>query len=117
VQDHLLFYARLKGVEKTDEARAVDDALARVSLTNFRHRQSRGLSGGERRRLSIAIALIGDGQVIFLDEPTVWLRTHTHTEGGREKAPHTDRERGRRMRKDTYVRACHSHVGLALVQR
>ena len=71
VEDHLLFYARLKGVDKTDEQLAVTDALARVSLTSFRHRQSKGLSGGEKRRLSIAIALIGDGQVIFLDEPTV----------------------------------------------
>jgi len=71
VHDHLLFYARLKGVSKRDEMRAAEDAMARVSLTKFRHRQSKGLSGGEKRRLSIAIALIGDGQVIFLDEPTV----------------------------------------------
>eukprot|EP00160_Parvularia_atlantis_P010481 Unigene2049_Nuclearia_a/m.6373 Unigene2049_Nuclearia_a/g.6373 ORF Unigene2049_Nuclearia_a/g.6373 Unigene2049_Nuclearia_a/m.6373 type:complete len:631 (-) Unigene2049_Nuclearia_a:124-2016(-) len=73
VEEHLYFYARLKGVEPKEEKSAVDDALARVSLTGFRFRQSSGLSGGEKRRLSIAIALIGNGQVIFLDEPTTGL--------------------------------------------
>ena len=73
VEEHLLFYARLKGVSRKNEKGAVDDALARVSLTKFRDRASTGLSGGEKRRLSIAIALIGNGQVIFLDEPTTGL--------------------------------------------
>jgi ABC-type multidrug transport system ATPase subunit len=71
VEEHLLFYARLKGVPIEDEEKAVQQAIAEVALQNFRTRLSKGLSGGEKRRLSIAIALIGNPGVVFLDEPTV----------------------------------------------
>jgi len=73
VGEHLYFYARLKGVVPSDEKQAVSRALKDVSLTDFENRLSKGLSGGERRRLSIAIALLGDPKVIFLDEPTTGL--------------------------------------------
>jgi ABC-type multidrug transport system ATPase subunit len=73
VEDHLLFYARLKGVPAEREAATIDTMLANMSLQKFRNRQTKSLSGGEKRRVSIAIALIGDGKVIFLDEPTVRL--------------------------------------------
>jgi len=71
VGEHLLFYARVKGVSPKNEKDAVKRALETVSLTRFKNRLSKGLSGGEKRRLSIAISLIGDAKVIFLDEPTV----------------------------------------------
>lgn len=67
----MYFYARLKGIIAADEKSAVQQALKNVSLTAFENRLSRGLSGGERRRLSIAIALLGNPSVVFLDEPTV----------------------------------------------
>lgn len=72
VSEHLYFYARLKGVSQDNEESAVKAAMEEVQLTKFADRLSKGLSGGEKRRLSIAISLIGDGKVIFLDEPTVW---------------------------------------------
>jgi len=71
VEDHLLFYARLKGVPKELEGATVDAMLDNMSLQRFRRSQTKSLSGGEKRRVSIAIALIGGGKVIFLDEPTV----------------------------------------------
>jgi len=71
VEEHLLFYARLKGMDAQHEKAAVDAAISNVSLSPFRNRLSKGLSGGEKRRLSIAIALVGNPGVIFLDEPTV----------------------------------------------
>ncbi|KAJ3221143.1 hypothetical protein HDU81_010866, partial [Chytriomyces hyalinus] len=65
--------ARLKGVEKGDEASAVQKSLEQVSLIALKHRLSKNLSGGEKRRLSIAIALVGNPAVVFLDEPTTGL--------------------------------------------
>jgi len=71
VEEHLLFYARIKGVSPAKEAAAVESSLNTVSLKKFRSRLSKGLSGGEKRRLSLAISLIGSGKGVFLDEPTV----------------------------------------------
>lgn len=73
VADHLLFYSRLRGVPPSLEQQSVAFAIASVSLTRFRDRQVKGLSGGEKRRVSIAIALLGDNRVIFLDEPSTGL--------------------------------------------
>jgi ATP-binding cassette subfamily A (ABC1) protein 3 len=44
--------------------------LATSDLSEDRHKQSRMLSGGAKRKLSLALSLIGDARVIFLDEPT-----------------------------------------------
>ncbi|MBJ3763753.1 manganese/iron ABC transporter ATP-binding protein [Maribius pontilimi] len=62
---HMGFLRRAGAADRA----AVDRALDRVSMTQFRHRQIGELSGGQRKRVFLARALAQDGQVILLDEP------------------------------------------------
>eukprot|EP01012_Entosiphon_sulcatum_P002563 TRINITY_DN10553_c0_g1_i1.p1 TRINITY_DN10553_c0_g1~~TRINITY_DN10553_c0_g1_i1.p1 ORF type:complete len:1882 (+),score=415.75 TRINITY_DN10553_c0_g1_i1:109-5754(+) len=73
VEEHLLFFARLKGVPPASEKAHVLHWLRRVRLDGKRDRLPKALSGGEQRRLSIAIALVGSPSVAFFDEPTTGL--------------------------------------------
>ena len=52
---------------------AVDAALERVAMQDFRHRQIGELSGGQKKRVFLARALAQEGQVILLDEPTAGM--------------------------------------------
>lgn len=62
---------------KAADHEAVDQALARVNMTEFRHRQIGELSGGQRKRVFLARALAQDGQVILLDEPFTGVDVQT----------------------------------------
>lgn len=73
VHEHLLFYARLKGISPKDEKESVEKAMNEVYLTKFKDLHSNQLSGGMRRRLSVAISLVGNPKIVFLDEPTTGL--------------------------------------------
>lgn len=56
-----------------DTARPVDELVELCTLQEFIHRDNRKLSGGQRQRLLLAIALINDPELLFLDEPTTGL--------------------------------------------
>lgn len=71
--DHLLFYGRLKNLQGKELDRAVAVGLESVKLTKFAHRQAKAFSGGMKRRLSVACALIGSPLVTYLDEPSTGL--------------------------------------------
>ncbi|WGX96733.1 ABC transporter ATP-binding protein [Nocardioides sp. L-11A] len=70
-RENLVLVARLRHL--SDPGRVADDLLARFSLTDAAGRRTATYSGGMRRRLDIAMSLIGDPPVIFLDEPTTGL--------------------------------------------
>src|ERR687897_607047 len=70
-RENLILMARLRRV--TDADQLADDLLARFQLTDAATRRVATYSGGMRRRLDIAMSLIGNPPVIFLDEPTTGL--------------------------------------------
>jgi ABC-2 type transport system ATP-binding protein len=70
-RENLVLMARLRHLE--DPGQIADDLLARFSLTDAGSRRAASYSGGMRRRLDIAMSLIGSPPVIFLDEPTTGL--------------------------------------------
>jgi ABC-type multidrug transport system ATPase subunit len=70
----LNYFAKLKGVADKEERRTLVDALLeRVNLSSARKQRLGGFSGGMRQRLGIAQALIGQPQLIIVDEPTAGL--------------------------------------------
>ena len=73
IMEHLNFYARLKGISSKDEKTKVESAINEVFLEKFKDFKARQLSGGMKRRLSVAISLVGQPKIIFLDEPTTGL--------------------------------------------
>ena len=71
VAENLRFFARVLGVRAIDEA--IDASIAAVDLDSHRDQVVGNLSGGQRSRASLAVALLGDPDVLVLDEPTVGL--------------------------------------------
>ncbi len=70
---HMGFLRRPSAADR----QAVDEALARVNMSDFRHRQIGELSGGQRKRVFLARSLAQDGQVILLDEPFTGVDVRT----------------------------------------
>jgi ABC-type multidrug transport system ATPase subunit len=73
VQDHLYLFARLRGVPEDLVRNVVDGTIDQLELTPHRHKLSMRLSGGMKRKLCVAIALIGDPDLVLLDEPSAGL--------------------------------------------
>lgn len=72
-RDNIVLVARLLDLSRADARRRADDLLDRFGLAEAGSRRVRTYSGGMRRRLDLAISLIGRPDVLFLDEPTTGL--------------------------------------------
>ena len=67
VYDHLKFFSKLK--ENFDESE-IDNMLELINLYDKKYTLSKSLSGGMKRKLSVAIAFIGGSKIVILDEPS-----------------------------------------------
>ncbi|GLW22626.1 ABC transporter [Microbispora amethystogenes] len=73
VAEELILQARLYGIGKQDAERRAADLCERLDLTGLADRPIRTLSGGQRRRTDIALGLVHEPPLVFLDEPSVGL--------------------------------------------
>eukprot|EP01062_Namystynia_karyoxenos_P054875 TRINITY_DN4545_c1_g2_i1.p1 TRINITY_DN4545_c1_g2~~TRINITY_DN4545_c1_g2_i1.p1 ORF type:complete len:2056 (+),score=688.77 TRINITY_DN4545_c1_g2_i1:111-6278(+) len=71
--EHLWLFARLRGIPPDKVQESVELLLNKLGLTPHRGKKAKSLSGGNRRKLSVAIALMGGPPVIFLDEPSAGM--------------------------------------------
>jgi ABC-type uncharacterized transport system ATPase subunit len=67
---HVHRYARIKGVPERSVAAAAEAKLRELDLVKYADRLAGGFSGGNKRKLSVAVALLGGAQIIVLDEPS-----------------------------------------------
>lgn len=73
VQENLKFIGSLYGFPKEKQAQRIAELAAQFGLDSMLDRKAGKLSGGWQRRLSIAMALISEPEILFLDEPTLGL--------------------------------------------
>ncbi|OPJ77308.1 retinal-specific ATP-binding cassette transporter isoform C [Patagioenas fasciata monilis] len=70
VAEHILFYSQLKGRSRDEAEQELEKMLEDMGLTHKRNEEAQNLSGGMQRKLSVAIAFVGEAKVVVLDEPT-----------------------------------------------
>jgi ABC-type multidrug transport system ATPase subunit len=76
-REHLFIYGRTKGVPLHLIDGVVDAMLKQMALWNYRDKLAGDYSGGNKRKLSVAIALLGDPKVLYLDEPSTGMDAHS----------------------------------------
>jgi len=73
VEEHLYFYSKLRGVPKHLQKPMVERQIRELNLGAHRFKTAETLSGGNKRKLSVAIALLGNPQIVMLDEPSAGM--------------------------------------------
>jgi len=80
VNEFVSYMANLKGVKRKNVKQEVDKVLSDTGLTNVKHKLIKNISRGYKQRVSLAGALVGNPQILILDEPTVGLDPKQITE-------------------------------------
>ena len=78
-REHLRLQTALHGISKAERNRRSDELLERVGLEAASERKVRTYSGGMKRRLDLALALVHNPRILFLDEPTTGLDPQSRT--------------------------------------
>src|ERR671921_250636 len=78
-REHLRLQATMHGITGEERTQRSNQLLARVGLTEAADRKIRGYSGGMKRRLDLALALVHHPRILFLDEPTTGLDIQSRT--------------------------------------
>ncbi|NXI58144.1 ABCAA protein, partial [Chloroceryle aenea] len=73
VKENLTTFAEIKGIKSSEVEREVQNILELLDISNIQDTRAEKLSDGQRRKLSIGIALLGNPKILFLDEPTAGL--------------------------------------------
>jgi ABC-2 type transport system ATP-binding protein len=92
-RDHMRLQGALHGMSKADRTKRGDELIERVGLSDAAERKVGGYSGGMKRRLDLALALLHEPRVLFLDEPTTGLDIQSRTALWDEVA-HLSRDEG-----------------------
>ncbi|HVS29406.1 MAG TPA: ATP-binding cassette domain-containing protein [Solirubrobacteraceae bacterium] len=78
-REHLILQATLQGLNRAQRSERTDELLTRVGLSEAADRKVGGYSGGMKRRLDLALALVHEPRILFLDEPTTGLDPQSRT--------------------------------------
>jgi ABC-2 type transport system ATP-binding protein len=73
VIEEMVLQGRFYGLSKSDAARRATELMARLDIADLDNRVIKTLSGGQRRRLDVALGLLHDPRLVFLDEPSTGL--------------------------------------------
>lgn len=73
VEQHLNYYSKLKRIPKNMAKEIISKTIVQMNLEQYRHKIAMTLSGGNKRKLSVAMAILGNPPLVLLDEPSAGM--------------------------------------------
>ena len=73
VEEHMEYYSRLKGIPSKLRKLLINRQISDMNLSDHRHKPAGTLSGGNKRKLSVALAILGTPPIVLLDEPSAGM--------------------------------------------